>query len=187
MVAVGGIFSSVWIVIANSWQQTPAGFVLRPYRMGEQTLMRAEIDDFWGMIFNPSSVGRLVHVWLGAFILGAAFVMSISAWYLLKGRHQEFARRSFTGGLILATLSSVAQIVSGDGQAKMVAEHQPAKLAAMEGLYRTTARAPLSIIGLPDDRTGTLRFSIGVPGLLSYLVHGDPDAEVLGLDDLEAD
>src|SRR6476660_8479683 len=98
MVAIGGIFSSIWITVANSWQQTPAGFVLRDHVINGHTFKRAEIVDFWAMVFNPSSIHRLVHVWFGAFILGAFFVMSISAWYLLKGRHLEFARRSFTGG-----------------------------------------------------------------------------------------
>jgi len=187
MVALGGIFSSVWIVIANSWQQTPAGFELRDYEIHGQTFQRAEITDFWAMVFNPSTVDRLVHVWLGSFILGAFFVMSISAWYLLKGRHLEFARRSFTGGLILATVSSLAQLLSGHSQALNVAEHQPAKLAAMEGLYETTERAPLSIFGIPDSDARTVRFAIGVPGLLSYLVHGDVNTPVTGLDELAED
>ncbi len=185
MVALGGIFSSVWIVIANSWQQTPTGFVLRDYQMGELTLQRAEITDFWGMIFNPSSVERLLHVWLGSFILGSFFVMSISAWYLLQGRHLEFAKRSFRGALILATLSSVGQLFSGHLAAITVAEHQPAKLAAMEGLYETTTSAPLSIAGIPDNEAGELRFGITLPGFLSFLIHGDFQTEVKGLNDLE--
>ncbi len=185
MVAIGGIFSSVWIVIANSWQQTPTGFELRDYVIHGQTFQRAEITDFWAMVFNPSSVNRLVHVWLGAFILGAFFVMSISAWYLLKGKHQEFAKRSFKGGLILATLSSLAQLGSGHFQAEGVAEYQPAKLAAMEGLYESKTHAPLSILGWPDSKAGKVHFEVGIPGLLSYMVHGDPEAEVLGLDKLE--
>ncbi len=118
MVAIGSIFSSVWITVANSWQQTPAGYVIRDHVINGHKFPRAEITDFWAMVFNPSSVNRLVHVWLGAFILGAFFVMSISAWYLLKGRHAEFARRSFTGGLALATICSLAQLLSGHYQAQ---------------------------------------------------------------------
>lgn len=185
MVALGGLFSSVWITVANSWQQTPAGFVLRTHTVHGRTHLRAEILDFWAMVFNPSSVPRLLHVWLGAFLLGSFFIMSISAWYLLKGRHGEFARRSFTGALVLATLSSVAQLAAGHHQAGIVARLQPAKLAAMEGLYRTEAGAPLSLFGLPDDATRTVRFSVAVPGGLSLLVHGDAHAEVPGLDRLE--
>ncbi len=184
MVSLGGIFSSVWITVANSWQQTPAGHELREYVINGETYVRAEIVDFWAMVFNPSSINRLTHVWLGAFIVGAAFVMSISAWYLLKGRHEEFARRSFVGALVLATVSSFAQLFSGHVQAHAVAEHQPAKMAAMEGLYETTTAAPLYIVGWPNDATGTTT-GIALPGMLSWLLHFDTSAEVQGLDELE--
>lgn len=187
MVAIGGIFSSVWIVIANSWQQTPAGHVIREHVINGQTFKRAEIVDFWAMVFNPSSVNRLVHVWLGAFILGAFFVMSVSAWYILKNRHLEFAYRSFTGGLILATICSLAQLSSGHFQAMGVAEHQPAKLAAMEGLFKTEAYAPMHIFGWPDQETQTVYFPIAIPGMLSWLVHLDPAVPVAGLDELDKD
>ncbi|MEM9801002.1 MAG: cytochrome ubiquinol oxidase subunit I, partial [Planctomycetota bacterium] len=120
MVALGSIFSSIWIVVANSWQQTPRGSeivpILRdgaPWVVDGETMMRAEITDFWAMVFNPSTVERLVHVWLGCFVMGSFFVLSISAWYLLKGRHLTFARRSFRGALLLATASSLALGVSG--------------------------------------------------------------------------
>lgn len=185
MVAVGGIFSSVWIVIANSWQQTPAGHEIRDYSINGETFQRAEIVDFWALVFNPSTVHRLVHVWLGAFILGAFFVMSISAWYLLRGRHIEFARRSFTGGLMLATISALAQLVSGHLQAENVALHQPAKLAAMEGIYRTEASTGLYLFGWPDDQAETVRWGVKVPGMLSLLVHHDLKQPVAGLDQLE--
>lgn len=187
MVCIGGIFSSTWIVIANSWQQTPAGSEIRDYEINGQIFQRAEIVDFWAMVFNPSTVNRLTHVWIGAFILGAFFVMSISAWYLLKGRHIEFAKRSFVGGLMLATVSSLAQLGSGHIQADAVAEHQPAKMAALEGLYHTQNGAPLYIAGWPDDETETVKYGIGVPGGLSMLLHFDPNAEVKGLNDLEED
>lgn len=187
MVCLGGIFSSIWIVVANSWQQTPAGSVIRDYEINGQIFQRAEIIDFWAMVFSPSSINRLVHVWIGAFILGAFFVMSISAWYLLKNRHIEFAKRSFTGGLILATVSSLAQLASGHIQADAVAQHQPAKIAAMEGLYKTENGAALYIAGWPDDQTETVKYGVGVPGGLSLLLHMDPNAEVKGLNDLEDD
>ncbi|MDX1583020.1 MAG: cytochrome ubiquinol oxidase subunit I [Thermoanaerobaculia bacterium] len=187
MVSLGAIFSSVWITVANSWQQTPAGFVLREHTVGERTFMRAEITDFWAMVFNPSSIHRLVHVWFGAFILGAFFVMSISAWYILRKKHEEFARRSFRGALVMGTIFSIAQLVSGDLQAINVAEHQPAKLAAFEGLYETQDRAPLYLFGWPDDGEQRVRYGMAVPGLLSFLIHRDVNAEVPGLLDLEAD
>lgn len=91
MVCLGSIFSSVWIVVANSWQQTPAGHHFVDAARGQ----RAEIVDFWALVFNPSTMDRLVHVWIGALLTGTFFVMSISAYYLLRNRHVVFARRSF--------------------------------------------------------------------------------------------
>src|SRR5262245_55536889 len=117
MVALGSVFSAVWIVVANSWMHTPAGY--------EIVEGRAVITDFWGMIFNPSSVNRLVHVILGAYIQGAFFVLSISAYYVLRNRHLEFARRSFTVALVFGGLSSLAMGLSGHAQGKAVAHNQP--------------------------------------------------------------
>lgn len=187
MVALGGIFSSVWIVIANSWQQTPAGHVIREHMINGQPFKRAEIVDFWAMVFNPSSINRLVHVWLGAFILGAFFVMSVSAWYLIKNRHHEFAYRSFTGGLLLATICSLAQLGSGHFQAIGVAENQPAKLAAMEGLFETETYAPMHIFGWPNEKEQKVHFSVAIPGLLSWLVNFDASKPVRGINELKAD
>ena len=186
MVALGGIFSSVWITVANSWQQTPAGHVIREHMINGHTFLRAEIVDFWAMVFNPSSIHRLIHVWLGGFTLGAFFVMSISAWYLLKCRHLEFAKRSFTGALMLATICSLAQIISGHLQAGSVATNQPAKLAAMEGQFATQAHAPMHLFGWPDEAASVVRYPVAIPGLLSWLIYGDAAAKVAGLDELEA-
>ncbi|MHB8863641.1 MAG: cytochrome ubiquinol oxidase subunit I [Pirellulaceae bacterium] len=188
MVALGSIFSSVWIVVANSWQQTPAGFHLVEREINGHAFVRAEIVDFWEMVFNPSTMHRLVHVWLGAFILGTFFVMSISAWYVLRGRHYEFARRSFTGSLLLGTLAALGQLVSGHFNADMVGREQPAKLAAFEGHFETEeGGTPLHLWGWPDEQRKTVRGGVAVPGGLSFLVHGDFDEPVQGLDELEAD
>jgi cytochrome d ubiquinol oxidase subunit I len=188
MVALGSIFSSIWIVVANSWQQTPAGHhIVQMTRDGEpwfvvgEPVLRAEIVDFWGLVFNPSTLHRLVHVWIGAFIMGAFFVMSISAWYLLKKRHEEFARRSFTGALLLATIASLAALFSGHLQAKNVYHQQPAKLAAFEGHFRT-GPGDLNLFGIPDEGAGVVRHAVAVPGGLSFLVHEDFEEAVLGLD-----
>lgn len=188
MVALGSIFSSVWIVVANSWQQTPAGHhivpVLRdgvPVIVNGEPLLRAEIVDFWAMVFNPSTIHRLVHVWIGAFIMGAFFVMSISAWYLLKRRHEEFARRSFDGALVLATVASLSALVSGHFQAESVYHHQPAKMAAFEGHFET-GPGDLSLFGFPDEEAGTVHWNLAIPGGLSFLLHQDPSATVVGLD-----
>ncbi len=188
MVCLGSIFSSIWIVVANSWQQTPAGsHVVQMVRDGQplfidgEPVLRAEIVDFWTLVFNPSTVQRLVHVWIGAFIMGTFFVMSISAWYLLKRKHEEFAKRSFTGALIFATIASLAALVSGHSQANNVYEYQPAKLAAFEGHFET-GRGDISLIGWPDGDAGRMRFNVAVPGGLSFLIHWDFNEPVVGLD-----
>jgi cytochrome d ubiquinol oxidase subunit I len=188
MVSLGSIFSSIWITVANSWQQTPAGHHIvpimrdgQPWVINGEVIRRAEITDFWAMVFNPSTMHRLIHVWLGCFILGAAFVMSISAWYLLKNKHRDFAERSFTGGLWLATISSLAMLVSGHFQAHKVYETQPAKLAAFEAHFKT-GPADMSIIGWPDSESETIKGNLAIPGGLSMLLYNDPDATVIGLD-----
>ena len=181
MVALGSIFSAVWIVVANSWQQTPAGNHLVQRMVNGTPAIRAEVVDFWQVVFNPSTVNRLTHTLIGAFIMGAFFIMSISAYYLLRNRHVEFARRSFTGALIFATIFSVLQLVNGHFNADMVAERQPAKLAAYEGHFET-GPADLSLMGWPDADAGRTRFNVAIPGGLSYLVHWDFNEPVTGLD-----
>lgn len=184
MVAIGSMFSAVWIVVANSWQQTPAGFHIVETTMGA----RAEITDFWAMVFNPSSMDRLVHVLLGSFILGAFFVMSISAFYILKNRHRSISEKMFKIALTLGTVASLAMLVSGHSQARVVAEHQPAKLAAFEGLWKTTAGGtPLYVWGFPNERSETVDYGIAIPKLLSYLAVNDWDRPIPGLDQFPRD
>ncbi|UCG53838.1 MAG: cytochrome ubiquinol oxidase subunit I [Candidatus Latescibacterota bacterium] len=179
MVALGAVFSAIWIVVANSWQQTPAGFHI----VGEGLLARAEITDFWAMVLNPSSVHRLLHVLIGAYLLGGFFVMSVSAYYLLKVRHVDFARKTFFLGLIMATIFSFAAPLSGHFQAMTVSQTQPAKLAAFEGHYQTgTGGSPLVAFGLIDENAEEIRCEVAIPGLLSLLVHGDTQTPVTGLD-----
>lgn len=191
MVSLGSMFSAVWIIVANSWQQTPAGHhIVQMMRNGKpwfdesgHPVMRAEVVNYWDVVFNPSTVDRLVHTLIGAYIMGAFFVMSISAYYLLRKRHEDFARRSFSGALLFATVFSLAQLFSGDSNARMVAYQQPAKLAALEGHFRT-GPADLSLIGLPDEDRKVLRDKIAIPGMLSFLVYGDSHRPVVGLDEI---
>lgn len=188
LVALGSIFSAIWIIVAISWQQTPAGFVLREVATPAGTVMRAELASFREVLFNPSTVDRLVHVLLGAFVLGAFFVLSVSAYYLLRERHVDFARKSFTTAIWVAAVASIAMLISGDSQGRMVARHQPAKLAAMEGIFHTTdSGAPIHVIGIPDSEEKTVRYSLEIPGLLSFLVHRDFNTPVPGLDQFGAD
>ena len=180
MVATGALFSSVWIVIANSWQQTPAGFHI----VGEGMQARAEIVDFWAMVFNPSAVHRLIHVWIGAFILAGFFVMSVSAYYVIKKRHKDAARKMFDAGLVVALVASLAAPISGHLQAHEVSEQQPAKLAAFEGQYET-GPGDLYLFGIPNDETESVDYSLSVPGGLSFLLYGDFSEPVTGLDQFE--
>jgi cytochrome d ubiquinol oxidase subunit I len=180
MVSLGSMLSAVWIVIANSWQQTPAGFHI----VGEGLMRRAEITDFWAVVFNPSTLDRLTHVLIAAFILGGFFVMSVSAYYLLRRRHEDFARRSFSIALPFAAVFSIAALLSGHSQARTVAGTQPAKLAAFEGHFKTRdGGTALYLFGLPDEQQERVRMGVAIPGMLSYLVHGDAREPVLALDD----
>ncbi|MEI9897498.1 MAG: cytochrome ubiquinol oxidase subunit I [Chthoniobacter sp.] len=149
MVCLGAHFSAVWIVVANSWQQTPAGYHI----VGEGMHARAEIIDFWAMVFNPSSVERLSHTLCGAWQAGAWFVVSVSAWYLMRRRYGQFAQRSIRVGLIAALIASVLQLATGHLSAHGVAKNQPAKLAAFEGHY-TTEPATLWLFGWGRSKAG---------------------------------
>jgi len=184
MVFLGSMFSAVWIVIANSWQQTPAGFHI----VGHGAEARAEITNFWAMVFNPSSVHRLGHVLLGSFIQGAFFVLSVCAWYILKMRHEDLAKRSFRIALVVAAASSVLMLVSGHEQAKAVAVNQPAKLAAFEGHFKQQPGGTgMYLFGVPDVKAQRVRDGVSIPGMLSYLVHDDASKPVTALDRFPAD
>jgi len=177
MVCLGAHFSAVWIVVAGSWMQTPAGYHI----VGEGMAARAEITDFWTMVFNPSSMDRLTHVIFGCWQAGATLMLSISAYYLLKKKHTEFAKASMTIALVLALVSSLGQLVSGHSSAVLVNEYQPAKLAAMEGHYTQSAPADLYLLGWVDPDNERVSWGLKIPGFLSFLVHGNTTTPVKGL------
>lgn len=178
MVCLGAHFSAIWIVVANSWMQTPTGY----HVVGEGLLARAEIVDFWAMVFNPSSMDRLAHVVIGAWLAGAFLVISVSSYYLLKGKHIQFAKNSLKIALTVACIALSMQLVSGDRSAKIVEEYQPAKFAAFEGIYKTESGVPLTLFGLPNNKTETIDYHIGIPKFLSFLTKRDFNAEIKGLD-----
>lgn len=177
MVSLGSMLSAVWIVVANSWQQTPAGYHI----VGEGLDARAEITDFWEMVFNPSSIERLSHVLSGAWLAGAFLVISVSAYYLLKNKHVDFAKSSMKIALVLAMFASLFQLFTGHQSAIGVSENQPAKLAAYEAHYDSSAAADMYLFGWVNDDKQEVNFGIAIPGLLSYLIYGDSKAEVTGL------
>jgi len=176
-VFLGSMFSAVWIVIANSWQQTPAGYHI----VGEGMQARAEIVDFWAMVFNPSSVDRLTHVWLGAFLAGTFLILSVHAYYILKGRFVVLSKKAFKITLIVATICSLAQLFTGHSSAEGVSENQPAKLAAMEGHFEAEAPADLYLLGWVDKDSKTTT-GLKIPGGLSFMLDQDFETPVTGLD-----
>lgn len=175
-VFLGSMFSAIWIVVANSWQQTPAGY----HVVGEGMQARAEITDFWAMVFNPSSVDRVLHVWIGAFLAGAFLILSVHAYYLLKGRYVELSQKAFKIALGVAAFFSLAQLFTGHRSADVVAKHQPAKLAAMEGHFDSLAVADMYLFGWVDKENQQTH-GLKIPGGLSFLTHQDFDAKIVGL------
>lgn len=177
MVCLGAHFSAVWITVANSWMQTPTGYKIE----GEGLHARAVITNFWDMVMSPSSGDRLFHTLCGAWQAGAFLVISVSAFYLLRKKHEEFARRSLRIGLTVGLIASLLQAFSGHLSGQEVAKYQPAKLAAFEGLYMTESNAPLTLLGYVDEQDQKV-IGVQVPYLLSFLAHNDFHATVTGLD-----
>lgn len=181
MVFLGSCFSAVWIVVANSWQQTPAGYHIVEMVVNGEPIIRAEITDFWAMVFNPSSSIRLTHTLIGCMVMGGFATCSVSAWYLLKGVHVQFAKRCFTIGIVISAVFSMCAFGTGHFQAKKVAVTQPAKLAAFEAQFETSVGAAY-LFGWPDAESKRVYGGIAIPGLLSFLVHGNAETPVTGLD-----
>jgi cytochrome d ubiquinol oxidase subunit I len=175
MVALGATLSAFWIIVANSWMQTPAGY--------EIVNGRAQLTDFWAAVFNPSLLERYSHTIIGCLVTGAFFMLGVSAWYLLKKEHVEFAKRSLKTALVLAFASSVMQLVTGHHHGVQVANTQPEKLAAFEGLFETQDHAPALFFGIPDVEEGKVHAAFGVPSALSIMVGWSPDTVVKGLND----
>ncbi|MCU0563996.1 MAG: cytochrome ubiquinol oxidase subunit I [Desulfobacterales bacterium] len=181
---VGDIFGSLLAIEATAAfflestligvLQHPVGYALRNGR--------AELTDFAAVVFNPFSILQILHVIPAAFLLTAFFIMGISAYHLLQRQNVEFFTRSFRLALVVGAVATAAVVVGGDIHAKHVTKVQPAKLAAMESLWDTTARAPVYLMAIPDEAGERNRVEIGaVPGLLSFLGHGDFNATVKGL------
>jgi cytochrome d ubiquinol oxidase subunit I len=176
MVTIGSMFSAIWIVVANSWQQTPAGFHI----VGEGLKARAEVTDFWAMVFNPSSIERLSHVLVGAFLSGSFLVLSVHAYYLYKGRHIEISKKAFKIALIVASISGLLQLFTGHHSAKGVSINQPAKLAAFEGHYDSFKTADMYLLGVVNQETKTVS-GLKIPNGLSFLLYNNFTTPVKGL------
>ena len=180
MVCLGAHFSAIWIVVANSWMQTPAGF----HVVGEGLNARAEIVDFWAMVFNPSSMERLAHTIVGCWLAGTFVVISVSAYYLLKKRYIQFSQKAMKCALVVALVSVILQGILGDISARGVAKNQPMKLAAFEGVYETQSEVPYHIWGIPNNKERRVDHAFSIPKLLSYLAFSDTSAEIKGLNEI---
>ncbi len=180
LVAGASNLSAIWILTANGWMQHPVGYAIRNGR--------AELIDFTAVVFNTFSIMQILHVIPAAFLLAAFFLMGVSAYHLLRKQHLDFFTRSFKLGLVVGTIAAFWVVFEGDMHAKHVTKVQPAKLAAMESLWDTTSQAPLYLLTLPDEQNERNRAEFGaIPGLLSFLGHGDFNATVTGLKEIPKD
>jgi cytochrome d ubiquinol oxidase subunit I len=179
MVVLGAHFSALWIIMANSWMQSPRGFELRDDRFGTQAIMTS----FAETVFTPTFGPRIWHTWTASWMVGAALVLSVAAYYLLKDIYVEQAKAMMRIALPIFTVFAVLQLaLLGRASAESVAEHQAVKLAAMEGLFDTTSCAPMTVLGWVDTASQTVT-GIQIPCLLSILVGGSTDTVVQGLND----
>jgi len=180
LIAIGSNLSAVWILIANSWMQHPVGYTIRNGR--------AELTDFFAVITQKFAMLQIIHVLSSATLLAGFLIMGISAYHLLKKQHIDFFSRSFRIGLVCGLVGSLVVAVEGDFHAKDVTEKQPVKLAAMESLWETTRQAPIYLFAVPDEENGRNAVELlPIPGVLSFLGHGDFNAEVKGLNDFPRD
>jgi len=183
-VAFGSNLSALWILVANAWMQNPLGMHFNP------ETARNEMQDFWAILFSPTAVHKFLHTITSSYIVGAMFVIGISAWYILKGRHLIFARKSILIATVFGLVASIFVAATGDNSAYDVAQQQPMKLAAMEGLYEGESNAGLVAIGVltpnkePNDEKDPFVFSLKIPNLLSALAERDVNSFVPGVNDL---
>ncbi|MDC7805711.1 cytochrome ubiquinol oxidase subunit I [Luteimonas sp BLCC-B24] len=179
MVALGANFSALWILVANGWMQNPVGAVFNP------DTMRMEIVDFMAVIFNPVAQAKFVHTVSAGYVTGAIFVMSISALYLLRGKHRDIARRSIAVAASFGLASALSVVVLGDESGYAATEHQKMKLAAIEAMWHTEpAPAGFTVIGLPDQATQSNRFEVKIPWLMGLIATRSIDGEIPGILDL---
>jgi cytochrome bd ubiquinol oxidase subunit I len=172
-VALGTLLSSFWILSANSWMHTPAGYEIRDGRFFPV--------DWWQIVFNPSFPYRLTHMVTGMFLTTSFVVAGISAWYLLNRRFEQHARIGFSMALGLITVLAPLQIFLGDLHGLNTLEHQPAKIAAMEGHWEGGPRAPLILFAIPDREAETNHYEVAIPGLSSIILTHEWEGEVPGL------
>ncbi|MFA8449268.1 MAG: cytochrome ubiquinol oxidase subunit I [Bacteroidales bacterium] len=187
LVALGSNLSALWILIANGWMQDPVGMVFNP------DTARNEMHDFWQVLFSPTAINKFLHTISSSYILASVFVVGISSWFLIKKRNHQFARKSIVVASLFGLIFSLFTAMTGDESARVVANKQPMKFAAMEALNDGQKNAPLIAIGFfqneeegkdEEDPMREFAFKFEIPNLLSYLAFLDVNAFVPGVNDL---
>jgi cytochrome d ubiquinol oxidase subunit I len=180
MVAVGATISAFWIIAANSWQQTPAGYILQNNR--------AELTDFWAAVFNPSTLVRFFHTVDAALISGAFLWAGISAYMILKNKQTEIAKVSLKFAIIFGLIVSLLEVFPfGHEHGRVLARTQPEKFAAIMGLYTSQNAAPMVLFAFPTNMPPDLKAKIEIPGMLSWLALGDVNARLQGINEFPSE
>jgi cytochrome d ubiquinol oxidase subunit I len=185
LVAIGASLSALWILVANAWMENPTGMVFNP------ETARNEMESFWAVLFNPVAVDKFLHTISSGFVVGSMFVVGISAWFLLRKREEQFAKKSILVAGIFGLLSSLLLAFTGDSSARTISKIQPVKFASFEALYKGRTNAPLAAFGVlkkSGEKIGNkdaneFLFSIEIPDLLSVMTSGNKDEYVPGLFD----
>lgn len=181
LMALGTNFSALWILIANGWMQNPIGSAFNP------DTMRMEVTDFMAVLFNPVAQAKFVHTVSAGYVCGAVFVLSVSAWYLLRGRHIALAKRSFVIASAFGVASTLSVIVLGDESGYALTDNQKMKLAAIEAMWETEpAPAPFTLFGIPSQSGRETHFSIHIPWVMGLIGTRSVDKEIPGIAELVA-
>jgi cytochrome d ubiquinol oxidase subunit I len=179
--ALGTNLSALWILIANGWMQFPAGSAFNA------DTMRMEVTDFMEVLFNPVAQAKFVHTVSAGYVVGAVFVLAISAYYLLRGRHQAVAKRSMTVAAAFGLAASLSVVVLGDESGYQASTNQKMKVAAIEAMWNTEpAPASFTVFGIPDMATHTTKAEVKVPWVLGLISTRSVDKQVPGINDLVA-
>lgn len=181
LVALGSSLSALWILIANGWMQHPVGAYFN-----FQT-MRMEVSSFKDILFNPVAQSKFVHTISAGYVTGAMFVLAISAWFLLRGRYVEFAKRSITVAVSFGLASALSVVVLGDESGYTAGLNQKMKIAAIEGMWKTEpAPAAFNVFGIPDQQNHVTKYQVQIPWMLGLIATRSLDTPVPGIDDLVA-
>ncbi|WP_217578253.1 cytochrome ubiquinol oxidase subunit I [Mesorhizobium sp. GbtcB19] len=181
LMALGTNFSALWILIANGWMQNPVGSAFNP------DTMRMEVTDFMAVIFNPVAQAKFVHTVSAGYVCAATFVLGVSAWYLLRGRHVELAKRSFVIASAFGVASALSVIVLGDESGYALTDNQKMKLAAIEAMWETEpAPASFTAFGIPSHSDRQTHFAIHIPWVMGIIGTRSFDRQIAGIDELVA-